>query len=233
MFKIEIAGLVIGIDNHYEYVSRLCEHYKVETEREDFRVEVTRQEILKEQAQSRVKFSLAYCESICLYRKICLRLIDYDAFLMHSAALMLDGEAFVFAAKSGVGKTTHIKLWMEEFGPQVQVVNGDKPVFRFMDNGFYVCGTPWCGKEGLGSPIKAPVKAICFLEQSQVNQIRRLDSSEVIGRIFHQMMMPREEEAMDHFLKLVDKMIEDVDCYLLSCTREREAAVVAYEGMRR
>ncbi len=232
MFKIEIAGLVIGIDNHYEYVSRLCEPYKANGRREDFQVSVTRQEILKEQVQSTEKFPLAYCESICLYRRICLKLIDYDAFLMHSAALKMNGKAFVFAAKSGVGKTTHVRLWMEEFAGRVQVINGDKPVIRFMDNAFYVCGTPWCGKEGLGNSVSVPMQAICFLEQSRENHIRRLEISEVIGRIFHQMLMPREEEAMSHFLELVDKMLASVDCYILQCNKEREAALAAYEGMR-
>lgn len=231
-FQIKIAGLVIGINSKYEYVSRLCEEYKVSgdfsTGKVDFSVSATEQEILEEQAGS-TETSLPYCESLCLYRAICLRLVPYDAFLMHSAALALDGEAYVFAAKSGVGKTTHMKLWMDEFGERTQVINGDKPIYRFMDGVLHACGTPWQGKERLGSNIMVPVKAIYFLEQSAENRIRPLGEGEVIGRIFHQLLMPREEEELDRFVDLIERMITSVDCYLLSCNMEREAALLAYK----
>ena len=229
-FQIKIAGLVIGINNKYEYVSRLCTEYKVEGEKEDFCVSATDQEILKEQAGN-TWFSLPYCESLCLYRAICLKLIGYDAFLMHSAAVSLDGEAYIFVAKSGVGKTTQVKLWMEEFGERVQVVNGDKPIYRFLDGVLYVCGTPWQGKEGLGNNIMVPVKTIFFLERSVENRIRPMTEGEVIGRIFHQLLMPREEESMEHFMDMVEKTIAVTDCYLLQCNMQKEAVRVAYEGV--
>lgn len=231
MFRIKIAGLVIGIENQYKYVSRLCEGYKIDEEGAAFCVAATEQEVLKEQSQSTEKFPLSYCEAVCLYRKICLKLVDYHGFLLHAAALELDGEAYVFAAKSGVGKTTHMKLWIEAFGNRVQIINGDKPVLRFMEGKLYACGTPWCGKEGLGNPIMAPVKGICFLEQSRDNHIRQLGAAEVVGRIFHQMLIPEEEEAINRFFDLVDQMIASVDCYLLQCNRERAAALLACERM--
>lgn len=231
MFQIKIAELVIRIDNKYEYVSHFCNQYKVQADQEDFAVSAAEEELLREQAEGEVHFSLPYCESLCLYRAICFKLISYDAFLMHSAALEMDGEAYVFAAKSGTGKTTHLKLWMQEFGSRVQVVNGDKPVYRFQDGTLYVYGTPWCGKEGLGNNIRSPVKAICFLERGLENSIRRMAEEEVIGRIFHQMLMPREEGAVTHFLDMIDELIAKVDCYLLRCNTMPEAARVAYQGM--
>lgn len=234
MFKIRIANLVIGIENKYSYVRRLCKEYETEAEPPDFCVSATEEEIIREQesAAEQANYSLQYCESICLYRAICLKLVEYDAFLMHAAAVELDGETYLFAAKSGVGKTTHAKLWLREFGGRVRVINGDKPVCRFLDGKLYACGTPWCGKEGLGANVMSPVKAVCFLERGSDNSIRRMEESEVIGRIFHQLLMPREENAMNRFLDMVDRMMAEVDCYLLQCNMEKEAAWVAYEGMK-
>ncbi len=236
MFNIKIADLVIGIENKYEYVRWLCREYVTDMEETDFSVSVTETEIRKEQENSQAdggrKYSLGYCESICLYRNICLRLIDYDAFLMHAVALELDGEAYLFAAKSGVGKTTHARLWLQEFGERACVINGDKPVCRFLEGKLYACGTPWCGKENLGTNAMAPVKAICFLERSADNRICRMGEQEVIGRIFHQMLMPREEAALDRFLGMVDRMIGTVDCFFLQCNTQSTAARVAYEGMK-
>lgn len=233
MFKIKIAELIIRIDHKYEFVSRLCEPYKVsDAAKEDFGVSASEQEIAAE-SEGEENFSMPYCESLCLYRKLCLKLVRYDGFLMHSAVIELDGEAYVFAAKSGVGKTTHIRLWMQKFGSRCHVINGDKPVYRFLGGKLYAFGTPWCGKEGLGENRSAPVRAICFLERSPVNQIRRLTQAEVIGRIFHQLLMPKEEEGITRFLSMVERTISTVGCYLLRCNMEREAAAAAYRGMGR
>lgn len=237
MFKIRIANLTIGIENKYGYVRRLCREYETDKGTPDFSVSVSEQEIAEEQKNSAEdreagKFTPQYCESICLYRAICLKLVEYDAFLMHAAAVELDGEAYLFAAKSGVGKTTHAKLWLQEFGERAKVINGDKPVCRFLDGRLYVFGTPWCGKENLGSNAMSPVKAICFLERGADNRICRMEEGEVIRRIFHQLLMPKEEADMDHFLDMIDRMLAMVECYLLRCNMEKEAAWVAYKGMK-
>ena len=47
MFRIKIAGLVIGIDNRYEYVAWLCKRYIVAAEKEDFQVAAKKEEIIK------------------------------------------------------------------------------------------------------------------------------------------------------------------------------------------
>lgn len=236
MFRIKIADLTIRIDNRYEYVRHLCSQYLTEGEEEDFDVAASEEEI-QEEAENHYAgnknngFSLPYCESLCLYRNLCRKLIGFDAFLMHSAAIEVDGNAYVFAARSGVGKTTHMKLWLAEFGGRARVINGDKPVYRFLDGKLYAYGTPWCGKERFGNNITAPVKAISFLEQSPDNHIRKLEYGEVVSRIFHQLLMPCEEEAVTCFLAMVDRMISVTDCYLLQCNREREAALLAYGTM--
>ena len=66
----------------------------------------------------------------------------YGAFLMHAAVVEVDGIAYVFTAPSGTGKSTHVQLWLDHFGPRARVLNGDKPLFRFEGNTLYACGTP-------------------------------------------------------------------------------------------
>lgn len=231
MFCIKIANIPIGIDNRYPYVRNLCEDYEINDEEPDFTVSATREEILAEQNGDR-RFSYGYCESLCIYRKICTHLLQYDAFLMHSAAIALDDEAYVFAASSGVGKTTHIRLWQQEFGGRVSVINGDKPIYRFMEDDLYVCGTPWRGKEGLGSNIMRPVRAICFLERDPGNHIRPLNIDEISRRIFSQVLIPQETEDFDRFWSLLERMVTSEKFYELKCNRQPEAARLAYQTMR-
>lgn len=231
MFCIEIAEIPIGIENRYPYIYYLCEDYEVKDREPEFTVSVSEDEILKEQ-NGEEQFSSGYCESLCIYRKICLKMIEYDAFLMHSAAIAMDGEAYVFSAPSGVGKTTHIRLWKQRFGDRVQVINGDKPIYRFIGDKLYVCGTPWRGKEYMGSNMMSPVKAVCFLEQNPENHIRLLNTEEVSRHIFSQVLLPKDIEIFDRFWLLLKRMVTTNIFYELKCNRQPEAAELAYQTMR-
>lgn len=237
MFCIKIAGLPIGLDARYPYIRYLCQGYETK-EAPLFTVRASEEELCREaegdpSTPDPDPRSMGYYESLCLYRSLCLKLPEYDAFLIHGAVVALDGAAYVFCAPSGTGKTTHVRLWLDQFGPRAQIINGDKPVLRFIDGVLYACGTPWNGKERLGQNRICPVAGVCFLEQSPENQIRRLTGPEITRRIFHQLLLPREKGAFDCFWSLLDRMVQTVPFYLLACNREPDAAQLAYHTMRR
>ena len=114
---IKTADLCIRIHYKYPYIEQQCETWRVNEGYEpDIEVSVTDEEIETEYAGYRAEsVSRALCESTCIYRAIARKLIAFQAFVMHGAVLELDGKAYVFTAKSGVGKTTHTKLWVEYF----------------------------------------------------------------------------------------------------------------------
>lgn len=232
MFCIKVAGIPIGIDNRSSYIERLCRGYVVEGETPEFTVSAAKEEV--EQTMARLKkYGYGYVESLCLYRKICLRMAKYQTFFMHAAVVAVDGRAYVFAAPSGTGKTTHVRLWLQLLGDRAKVLNGDKPLFRFIDGVLYACGTPWQGKEHMGENIKCPVQGICFLEQSPENHIRSLNLQDVTRRIFHQLLIPTEEEEFNRYWVLLEKLLDTTSFYLLQCNRDLEAARLSYETMRR
>ena len=231
MFTISLAGVPVGIDNRYPYVRWLCRNYIAEDQTPAFTVRAADQELAAELAEAG-EMSPEYAESLCLYRSICMKMPLYGAFLMHAAVVEVDGIAYVFTAPSGTGKSTHVQLWLDHFGPRARVLNGDKPLFRFEGNTLYACGTPWQGKENLGCNEMRPVQGICFLERSSENRIRPLSASEVTRRIFWQLLIPEEEEELDRYWVLLEKMLDTVPFYLLECNREPEAARLSYETMR-
>lgn len=132
MFCIQIAEVLIAIKNRYAFTERLCADYIVDTSPDDCDISIaaTPEEIAAENDE-KGSFSPAYCESLALYRKICTRMLDYDAFLFHAAIVSYAGRGFAFAAKSGTGKSTHVAQWMRALGGDVTVVNGDKPILRW------------------------------------------------------------------------------------------------------
>lgn len=233
MFMIEIAQIRIQIEHRYEYVRRLCKEYIVSpTEKPQLTVSATEDEIRQELLQSPVKDHPEYAEGVCIYRAICRQLpLLFDAYLMHCAVIEYEGNGYAFAAKSGVGKSTHIRLWQTCFGSSVQVVNGDKPIFRFCENRLLAYGTPWCGKEGLNCNRSVPLKAICFLERAQSNSIEPISAQDAVTRIFHQILTPQDLQTIDSLIPLLDRTLKEIPCYLLRCNMQPEAAKIAYLGM--
>ena len=234
MFTIRIADITISIDNKYEYVRRLCRNYIVDiSEAPDMLISVSDEEIAKEVASADTHVSDAYAEGVCTYRKICKILpLKFNSYLFHSALIEYEGRGYAFSAKSGTGKSTHIALWQKVFGDEVRIINGDKPILRYIDGEFVGYGTPWCGKEGFGANASVPLKAICFLERGEINSVERISAQDAVARIFHQILTPDDMETLDSLLPLLDLTLKNVPCYLLRCNMDTEAARVAYNAMK-
>ena len=198
----------------------------------DIEVSVTDEEIETEYAGYRAEsVSRALCESTCIYRAIARKMIAFQAFVMHGAVLELDGKAYVFTAKSGVGKTTHTKLWVEYFEGRASYINGDKPIIRCKDGVWYAYGTPWMGKEKFGSQSSAPIQAVCFIERGEENKIQKIADKEVIDRVFHQLFFPEDPETLIEFMGLADDFVQKLPFFVLKCNISAEAVRVAYETL--
>ena len=133
MFCVKLAGVLIAVETRYAFTERLCADYIVDVSPDEcaFAVSATPEEIAAENDGEEGEFSPAYCESLALYRKICTRMLDYDAFLFHAAVVSYEGRGFAFTAKSGTGKSTHVARWTRALGDRIKVINGDKPILRW------------------------------------------------------------------------------------------------------
>lgn len=174
---------------------------------------------------------VAYMESASQF---CSRLLAFDGFYLHASAVELDGRAYLFSGSSGVGKSTHTRLWQQNFGAAAQVFNDDKPALRRLGGKWFAYGTPWCGKDGINQNKKVPVAGICFLKQGQQNSIRRLSSQEALTKILSQTIHRFKNPArlallMDH----LDKLLREIPVYELTNVPEPAAARLSYETMSR
>ena len=232
MIKIKIAEFVIEIDNKHSFIEELCKDYVTTDDKVDFSFVMTDENIAAERALCEDEFPDCYIEAICTYRKIAEAIVLRDAFLMHSAVIEKDGRAYAFLAKSGTGKSTHIRRWMSLFGDKVTVVNGDKPICRFIDGELYIYGTPWCGKEGWNTNTRAPLKALCYIERAKENSIEKISPASSSLRVMRQILLPNDASLAAKTLEMMDKMLTIVPSYLLKCNISQEAAQIAHDAMK-
>jgi len=158
------------------------------------------------------------------------QLLKFQGMLLHSSAVVRDGHAYLFTAPCGTGKSTHTRLWLENF-KDTFILNDDKPALRFEDGRFYAYGTPWSGKYDNNRNIRVPLAGICVLRRGVDNKIEPYTGSAVLHDILEQTVRPREPVLMGDLLELLDKLITSVPMWRLECNMEPEAAYTSYNAM--
>lgn len=229
MLYVKLADTVFAIKLRFRVNRKRFTEWKTCRNPNAIPIRLTDEELAAE--ADGAKKPIPYHEFLGLQRKISHLLLEKDTVLMHASVIDVDGKGYAFTAPSGTGKTTQTQLWIKKFGTRAQVVNGDKPFVRFADGQIYAYGTPWRGKEGLGGNLKTPLKAICFLEQAETNEIRKMESKEVLPRLMKQLLIPMETGKREHFLDLTEQMLKQIDWYLMRCNLDEKTAEMAYREM--
>lgn len=161
------------------------------------------------------------------------RILFFDGCLMHSSVVVLDGKGYMFLGKSGTGKSTHSRLWMETFG--AELLNDDNPAVRRQEDGsFRVYGTPWSGKTPCYRNASAPLKALVRLEQGKVNSFERLYMVKAWVQILPSCSLICQDEVLYlHFEKTVNALALGPKVGHLVCLPDKEAAEVCLRGLAR
>lgn len=240
--KYILADMCIGIRSLYDEVQRMCRDYRAPEDREpEFLVQITKQDIEAERAQSeqtRIEeglpdyaFDDPYLETLAVYRKIATACVSRGRLLMHGSVIAVDGRAYMFTARSGTGKSTHVRLWRQLFGDRAVMINDDKPLLKVTEEETRIYGTPWDGKHRLSTNTSAPLQAICILTRAAENTIREIRPSEALTMLIQQTYRPEDSALLLNTFELIDRMARNVRFYLLGCNMNPEAAVVSSNAM--
>ena len=164
-------------------------------------------------------------EEIGLLRQVGLHLLqNYEGMYIHGAAVLYKGQAYLFTAPSGTGKSTHVRLWKQLLGQQAVILNGDKPFLRRMDGRIMVCGSPWRGKEGWGINRDAPLGGIFILRRGETDRVEQLSDLEVLDLLLAATIYPEDLDRTQKLLALVGAIMESVPIRALYCTPNLSAA---------
>ena len=235
-----LAGVPLRICSQYEEVQHLCSDYCTDLAPE-LVIETLDGEIEEEGRLSDQQreleglppfhFPLPYLETLSIYRKIATSLLSRGILLMHGSVVAVEGVGYMFTALSGTGKSTHVRLWRELFGPRAVMINDDKPLLRITANQVLVYGTPWDGKHHLSTNTNVPLRAIVLLERGAENEIHPLSVQEAFPVLLQQSFRTEDPVQTLQVLQLLSLLARQVSLYNLHCNMDPEAARVAYRGM--
>ena len=180
---------------------------------------------------NRPEFEQDFIERNVLHALVAEQLVSHDVLLIHGSALSMDSEAFLFTAQSGVGKSTHARLWRELYGDRVKMINDDKPMLQIRDSEVLVWGSPWNGKHHLSTNICIPLRAIASLHRAAENRVLRMTDAEAFSVLRQRAYRSYSPETDRAVLELEKRIISAIPFFDLWCNMSPEAAETAYQGI--
>lgn len=224
-----LAGLVVNIQNRYPFLEKQCAAFRCpEDLTPDITLFASDAELAQEARNVGSRFSPGYVESVCIYRKLCLQMPAFSGLFLHSSVIRVEDRGIAFLAPSGTGKTTHTTLWQQLLGENMRIINGDKPIVRFLHNDPVAFGTPWAGKEGLYEKDLVKLTDLCFLSRAAENTCTPLRPEDALQSIANQVILPKEAQGMVQTLDLLDRLLRSCRLWRICCNTDISAAEIAY-----
>ena len=149
-------------------------------------------------------------------------LAEHGGVVLHSSYIITQrGEALLFSAPSGTGKSTQAELWRSYAG--ARVINGDRALVK-AENGVTANGILFSGTSGISENVTAPLRAIVLLRQSEKNEIRSVSGKEAFMRLLPQCSYyPDEEENLRIVTGILAEIISAVSVYDFGCVPDESA----------
>ena len=154
--------------------------------------------------------------------------------LIHSSCVTLDGRAYLFQGKSGTGKSTHARLWLENI-EGADLLNDDNPVIRIGADGQpTVYGSPWSGKTPCYRNHSSPISAFVRIVRDKENELCPLAALKAYASLTASVFfMPFLNEGLREIRhQTIERLAMKVPCYEMHCRPDAEAARTCELGVR-
>lgn len=153
-------------------------------------------------------------------------LLHHRGMIFHASYIGYRGQAILFVAPSGTGKSTQAQLWKQHRGAAIH--NGDKAGVS-LGKVPMAHGVPFSGSSGICENVSLPLKAVVVLSQAKENVVTPMKPSMAISALCPNLFVDRAiTEEWRLAMNLLLDLIQTVPVYSLACTPD-EGAVEALE----
>jgi hypothetical protein len=146
-------------------------------------------------------------------------LLPGRGFLLHAASVVRNGHAYIFAGRSGAGKSTVASL-----SPKGSVLSDEISLLRCVDGCWQAFGTPFWGEfRAAGMNRHFPIKAIYFLRQDRQDRFEPLSAKQVLRALLPCVLFfSSDQRANEALLGTLLDLVKRVPAYRLHFRRSAD-----------
>lgn len=149
-------------------------------------------------------------------------MIRHEGIVLHASYIVYNGEAILFTAPSGTGKSTQGDLWVRYRG--AELINGDRVLLKRNNGIWKAYGFPVCGSSDVCLNSSAPIRAVIYLAKGKENRASLYSGSEAIRRVMSETTVNYwNSEFTGIALDLLSDFCSQTPVCAYSCTKEPEA----------
>ncbi len=159
------------------------------------------------------------------------RTSPYDTLMTHASVIRYEDGGYMFLGRSGTGKSTHSRMWLEAI-EGATLLNDDNPVVRVIDGKAYIFGSPWSGKTPCYKNEVVPLKAVVRIVRAPHNKAVRLKPLQSYASLKPSCSAMRwDKKSTDDLHLTLQKVISVVPCWHMECLPNPDAARVCRESV--
>lgn len=151
--------------------------------------------------------------------------LKHHACVLHGVVMEYQGKGVLFTAASGVGKTTHTRMWRDM--ENALILNGDRCLCRKVDGKWYAYGMPWAGSSGEYINRRVPLSLIVELERGKDNVIMPVTPFEgTLGLMQHVFAPAWPGKLQNAGFDCCDELAREIPILRYACRPEPESVKV-------
>lgn len=156
--------------------------------------------------------------------------LSHSAVSLHASVVVKDCKAVLFMGKSGTGKSTHSRLWLEHI-PGTSLLNDDNPIVRLNGDNAVAYGSPWSGKTHCYLNESAPVAAFVRLKQAPYNEFAIKEDVEAFKALLPGCSVVRQDPMLHSALcTTLIGLSSLVKVGEMACLPNKEAAEICFRN---
>jgi hypothetical protein len=115
-------------------------------------------------------------------------LAGFSDIILHASGVMVDQKGYAFLGPAEAGKSTLAAFLAAD--PNKLILGEDQVILRYLENRFWIFGTPWHVRPWMCSPYGTPLEKLFFLDRDSAQGVKAISPIEGITRILQTAFIP-------------------------------------------